>query len=177
MLSKRKLKNSVKNLSATLQVKIDPLVNKLEFTNNKRPSKPSLPNVLEPSRLMLLTDFLESCFHQLFGSRNTPDCIRQASLASFGKSLKLPKFQNTLYTLNRCGQEWQRVRFGPGFFKSGPDSRVCLKNPGPSPFIKQIFFWDPNPQHRAPRAPPSQATSGPNIQPLTVAQFVAQSKK
>ena len=63
MLSKRKSKNSVKNFFAALQVKIDPLVNKLEFTNNKRPSKPSLPNVLEPSRLMLLTDFLESCFH------------------------------------------------------------------------------------------------------------------
>ena len=32
-----------------------------------------------------------------------PDCIRQASLASFGKSQMLPKLQNTLYTLNRCG--------------------------------------------------------------------------
>ena len=33
----------------------------------------------------------------------TPDCIRQASPASFGKSQMLSKFQNTLYTLNRCG--------------------------------------------------------------------------
>ena len=139
MLSKRKLKNSVKNLSATLQVKIDPLVNKLEFTNNKRPSKPSLPNVLKPSRLMLLTDFLESCFHQLSGSCNTPDCIHQASLASFGKSLKLPQFQNTLYTLNRSGQEWQRVGFRPGFFKSGPDSRVCLKNPDLARLLNRFF--------------------------------------
>ena len=30
------------------------------------------------------------------------DCMRQASPTSFGKSLKLPKLQNTLYTLNRC---------------------------------------------------------------------------
>ena len=30
------------------------------------------------------------------------DCIRQVLLASFGKSPKLPKLQNTLYTLNRC---------------------------------------------------------------------------
>ena len=45
-----KPKNSVKNLSAILQVEIDPLVNKLEYMNNKRPSKPSLPNVLEPSK-------------------------------------------------------------------------------------------------------------------------------
>ena len=32
-----------------------------------------------------------------------PDCIRQASPASFSKSPKLQKLQNTLYTLNRCG--------------------------------------------------------------------------
>ena len=32
-----------------------------------------------------------------------PDCIHQASPASFGKSLKLLKFQNTFYTLNRFG--------------------------------------------------------------------------
>ena len=31
------------------------------------------------------------------------DCIRQALLAFFGKSPKLPKLQNTLYTLKRCG--------------------------------------------------------------------------
>ena len=96
-------KNSAKNLSTTLQVEIDPLVNKLEYTNNKRASKPSLPNVLEPSKLLLPTDFSESYLHQLSGSHNMPDCIRQALLASFGKSPKLPKLQNTLYTLNRCG--------------------------------------------------------------------------
>ena len=36
MLSKWKLKNSTKNLSTTLQVEIDPLVNKLEYTNIKK---------------------------------------------------------------------------------------------------------------------------------------------
>ena len=55
--------NLAKNLSTTLQVEINPLVNKLEYTNNKRPSKPSLPNVLELSKLLLLTDFSESCLH------------------------------------------------------------------------------------------------------------------
>ena len=63
MLSKRKSKNSAKSLSVTLKIEIDPLVNKLEYTNNKRPSKPSLPNVLEPSKLLLLMDFSESCLH------------------------------------------------------------------------------------------------------------------
>ena len=63
VLSKRKSKNLAKNLSVTLQVEIDPLVNKLEYTNNKRPFNPSLPNVLEPSKLLLPTDFSESCLH------------------------------------------------------------------------------------------------------------------
>ena len=103
MLSKKKSKNSVKNLFATLQVEIDPLVNKLEYTNNKRPSKPSLPNVFKPSKLLLPMDFSESCLLQFSESCNTPDCIHQASPASFGKSPKLPKLQNTLYTLKRCG--------------------------------------------------------------------------
>ena len=75
---------------------------KLEYMNNKRPSKPSLPRVLEPFKLLLPTDFSESCLLKLFGSRNMPDCIRQASLASFAKSPKLPKLQNTLYTLKTC---------------------------------------------------------------------------
>ena len=63
MLSKRKLKNLAKNLYATLQVEIDPLVNKLEYKNIKRPSKSKLINVLEPSKLQLPTDFSETCLH------------------------------------------------------------------------------------------------------------------
>ena len=59
----REPKNSAKNLSATLQVKIDPLMNKLEYTNNKRPSKPSLPHALELSKLLLPTDFSKSCLY------------------------------------------------------------------------------------------------------------------
>ena len=76
---------------------------KLECTNNKSPSKPSLPNVFEPSKLLLPTDFSKSYFLQFCGSRNMPDCICQVSSTSFGKPPKLPKLQNTLYTLNKCG--------------------------------------------------------------------------
>ena len=36
MLLKRKPKYLAKNLSAALQIKIDPLVNKLEYTNIKK---------------------------------------------------------------------------------------------------------------------------------------------
>ena len=57
MLSKRKSKNSAKNLSATLQVVIDPLDNQLGYTNSKKPSKPNLPNAPEPSKLLLQQGF------------------------------------------------------------------------------------------------------------------------
>ena len=43
---------------------------KLEYTNNKRPHKPNLPHVLEPSKLLLPIGFLEPCLLQLFGSHN-----------------------------------------------------------------------------------------------------------
>ena len=36
MLSKRKTNNSAKNLSATLKVEINPLVNKLEYMDIKK---------------------------------------------------------------------------------------------------------------------------------------------
>ena len=52
-----------KNLSVTLQAEINLLMNKLKYTNNKRPFEPSLLNILEPSKLLLLSDCLESCFH------------------------------------------------------------------------------------------------------------------
>ena len=40
-----------KNLYVALQVGNDPLVNKLEYNNTQRPSKPKLTNVLELSKL------------------------------------------------------------------------------------------------------------------------------
>ena len=48
MLLKRKSKNSVKNLYATLQVEIDPLLNKLEYMNNNRPPNLVYPMYLSP---------------------------------------------------------------------------------------------------------------------------------
>ena len=44
---------------------------KLEYTNNKRPFKPSLPHVLDPSKLLLSTDFSKSNIFQLFRSHNS----------------------------------------------------------------------------------------------------------
>ena len=49
VLSKRKPKNSTKNLSVTFLVKIDPLENNVEHTNNKNPPSLAYPMYLSPS--------------------------------------------------------------------------------------------------------------------------------
>ena len=56
-------KTKESKINESFQVEIDPPVNKLEFMNIKKPSKPNLSNVLEPSKLLLSMDFLESCLH------------------------------------------------------------------------------------------------------------------
>ena len=90
-----KPKNSAKNFSTTFQVEIGPLVNKLEYMNNKRPSKLSLSQVLEPSKLLLPTDFLEFCLHQLFGSHNSTQ-LHLSLNGSFQYFPKAPKLDSTL---------------------------------------------------------------------------------
>ena len=66
------------------------------------------PNLVYPMYLSLPSSCYQRTFQSLvFTSFLDPviplNCIRQASLASFGKSQMLPKLQNTLYTLNRSG--------------------------------------------------------------------------
>ena len=55
MLSKKKLKNSVKNLSTALQAVNDPLENQLGYMNDNRPSKTNLPNASKPSKSLAPT--------------------------------------------------------------------------------------------------------------------------
>ena len=57
-------------------------------------SRPS-SNYQRTSRNLIFTNFLDPAIQ--------PDCIHQASLVYFGKYPMFSKFQNTLYTLNRCG--------------------------------------------------------------------------
>ena len=99
MLSKKKPKNLGKNLSATHQIEIDLLVNKLEYTNNKKPSKPSLPNVLEPFKLLLLMDFSESCLHQFSRSHNTTLLHPPSITGSFLENSQSFPSSKTLSTL------------------------------------------------------------------------------
>ena len=54
MLSKRKPKNSAKNLSVALQAINDPPENQLGYMNSNGPSKPNLPNA-KPSKLLAVT--------------------------------------------------------------------------------------------------------------------------
>ena len=74
---------------------------KLEYTNSKIPSKPSLPHVLEPSKLLVATDLTKSCLLYLSRSRNS------AQLYPPNKCLHpmLPNSTKTsLYTQNGCGK-------------------------------------------------------------------------
>ena len=100
MLSKRKPKNSSKNLFAALQA-VNPLKNEMEYMNNKRPSKPSLPYVLEPFKLLLPTDLMKPCLLQLSKSCNS------ARLHPPNKWL-LPMHSSStktsLYTQDGCGK-------------------------------------------------------------------------
>ena len=103
MLSKRKLKNSTKNLSAALQVVIDPLDSKLGYTNSKRPSRLIYPMYLSPPS----SYSNKASQNRVLSSFSDPAICPIASAKSrrlfFGKSPKLPKLQNTIYTLKRCG--------------------------------------------------------------------------
>ena len=66
---------------------------------NKRPSKPSLPHVLEPSRLLLPIDLTKTCLFQLSGSRNST----QLHPPNKWLLLMLPSSTKTsLYTQDRC---------------------------------------------------------------------------
>ena len=100
MLSKRKSKNSTKNLPAALQT-VDPLENKLEYMNNKRPSKPSLPYVLELSKLLLPTDLIKPCLLQLTGSCNS---TRLHPLNRWLLPMLPSSTKTSLYTQNGCGK-------------------------------------------------------------------------
>ena len=63
MLSKRKTKNLAEKPHSGSTSQNDPLVNQLEYMNTQRPSKPKLPKILEPSKLLLPMDLTKSCLH------------------------------------------------------------------------------------------------------------------
>ena len=75
---------------------------KLEYMNNKRSSKPSLPHVLEPSKFLLPTDFLEPYLLQLFGSHNLAQ-LHLPMNGSFQCFPAAPKFHfYTQYECSKC---------------------------------------------------------------------------
>ena len=71
--------------------------------NNNRPSKPNLPNVPKPSKLLA-----PMRLRRTFIFSSLPDlAIRPIASTKSHRLLlavpKLPKLQNTFYTMNRCG--------------------------------------------------------------------------
>ena len=74
----------------------------LEYTNNKRSFKPSLPHLLDPSKLLLPTDFLEPSLPQLSRSRNSVR-LHSPMNVSFQCFLAALKFYfNTQYGCGKC---------------------------------------------------------------------------
>ena len=74
---------------------------KLEYMNNKRPFKPSLPHILKPSKLLLPTDFAKPCLLLLSRSRN----LAQLHPPNIWLFPMLPSsIETSLYTQNGCGK-------------------------------------------------------------------------
>ena len=87
-----------KNLFATLQMVIDPLEISWDTWVSKRPSKPNLPAIPKPSKLLLQLGFLEPCLVQLSRSRNKLH-VASTNLSIFQCFPATPK---TLTTLCKC---------------------------------------------------------------------------
>ena len=83
MLSKRKPKNSTKNLSATLQAVNDPLENQLGYMHSNRPSKPNLPNAPKPFKLLTPTRLRQIVFPLAFQILQLAHYINQYELVLF----------------------------------------------------------------------------------------------
>ena len=69
--------------------------------NNKRPSKPSLPHVLKPSKLLLPTDLTKPCLLQLSGSHNS---VRLHPPNKWLLSMLPSSTKTSLYTQDKCGK-------------------------------------------------------------------------
>ena len=80
MLSKRKLKNSAKNLFAALQAVNDPLENQLGYMNSNRFSKPNLPNAPKPTKFLALIRLCQIVSSLVFRIPQLSHCINQYEL-------------------------------------------------------------------------------------------------
>ena len=80
---------------------IDPLENKLEYTNNKRPSKPSLPHILELSKFLLPTDLMKPCLLYLSRLCNS---ARLHPPKKWLLPMLLSSTKTSLYTQDGCGK-------------------------------------------------------------------------
>ena len=97
MLSKRKPKNSVKNLSTALQAVNDPLKNQLGYVNSNRPSKPNLPNAPKPSKFLAPTRLCRTMSSLAFQIPQLTHCINQYELVLSWTAFQTPRTFSLLW--------------------------------------------------------------------------------
>ena len=92
-----------KNLSTAFQTGNDPLLNKLDYKNTKRPSNPKLSNVLEPSNFQLPTsNYRETSQSLVFTNFLDPATLLGCTTTPFRLYVvKLQYFPMNQDTLNR----------------------------------------------------------------------------
>ena len=100
MLSKRKPKNSAKNLSAALQAVNNPLENQLEYINSNRLSKPNLLDAPKPSKLLAPIGLHRTLSSLTYRILQLAHCINQINWLSFEL---LPKHQKPSQSY-KCGK-------------------------------------------------------------------------
>ena len=141
MLLKRKLKNSAKNLSATLQVVNDLLENQLGYTNSNRPFKPNLSNALKPSKLLAPTRLhrtVPSCnaSGNLIGWRSLQRSCLYVRLCVTAHALNVP-----LWCFGRptTSMIWRHMRCGHVSYAGWLDVGMSLDEA--FGFFRTSIFW------------------------------------
>ena len=90
MLSKRKPKPSTKNLSAALQAVNNPLKNVVGIHEQQKTSKPNLPSVLKPSKLLLQWGYAEPIFSLAYRISLLDHSINQYEIGPFLTASQTP---------------------------------------------------------------------------------------
>ena len=122
MLSKRKPKNSAKNLSIALQAVNDPLENQLGYTNSNRPSKPNLPNAPKPSKLLAPTRLCQTVSSLAFRIPQLAHCINQYELV-LSWMWKVTFQQNMVHW--RVTRDYDESRVPVASYQTRPNCTFC----------------------------------------------------
>jgi len=97
VLSKRKPKNSTKNLSTALQAINNLLENQLGYTNSNKPSKPNLSNALKPSKFLAPTRLCQTVYSLAYRILQLAHYVNQNELVLSWIASQTPKIFSLLW--------------------------------------------------------------------------------